>query len=323
MQNSKIKIKSENKIDYIRVSVTDRCNLRCFYCMPPSGLPLIPRGDILSFEEIGKLIKIFADLGIAHIRITGGEPLVRKGLEELIGSISKIDGIRDISITTNGVLLPLYAERLKRAGLGRVNISLDTLKEEKFKILTNQNAFGDVLAGIEKAISVGFKPIKLNMVVMKGINDDEINSFADFALDRGLILRFIEFMQITPLWRSDYFMPIEAVLQIVEKRFGLKKIEVNGCGPARYYAVDGRGLLGFIKTDEENCRRCGRLRLTCTGELKICLFEQSSLSLKSLLRDGREEEELRSIIKSRLKIKENVSWKNWEFNQAFMNQIGG
>jgi len=291
--------------------------------MPEAGIPYIRRNEVLSFEEIAKIVHIFAALGIKHLRITGGEPLVRKDLDRLVEILAGIDDIEDISLTTNGSLLPIYAEGLKGAGLKRVNISLDSLKQEKFKSITKTNAFYQVMEGIKKAIEVGFQPVKLNVVVMKGINDDEIYDFVGFALARGLILRFIEFMKITPLWRSDYFIPIEEVKRICEKRFRLDEIENNGSGPAKYFEVDRGERLGFIKTDEGNCKRCGRLRLTCTGELKICLFENSGLALKHLLSEGVDDEQIMKIIKAKVLMKTDVTYKKWEANKMYLSKIGG
>lgn len=312
-----------NRTRYLRLSITDRCNFRCFYCMPEAGIPRIPRDEVLSFEEIAKIVRIFAALGIKQLRITGGEPLVRKGLNRLIGLIAKIDDIEDISLTTNGSLLPIYAEGLKGAGLKRVNISLDSLKHEKFKSITKTNAFYQVMEGIDKAIEVGFQPVKLNVVVMRGINDDEIIDFVGFALTKGLILRFIEFMKIAPPWRSDYLIPIEEVKRICEKRFKLREAVDNGFGPARYFEVDRGGRLGFIKTDEENCKRCCRLRLTCTGELKVCLFENRGLALKHLLSEGVDDEQIMKIIKAKILTKRDVTYKKWETSKIYISQIGG
>ncbi len=314
----------EYQASYLRLSLTDRCNFRCFYCMPEAGIQYIRRNEVLSFEEIAKIVHIFAALGIKHLRITGGEPLVRKDLDRLVEILAGIDDIEDISLTTNGSLLPIYAEGLKGAGLKRVNISLDSLKQDKFRSITKTNAFYQVMEGIDKAIEVGFQPVKLNVVVMGGINDDEINDFVDFALARGLILRFIEFMRITPLWRSDYFIPIEEVKRICEKRFKLREAGDNGFGPARYFEVErGGGRLGFIKTDEENCKRCCRLRLTCTGELKICLFENRGLALKHFLSEGVDDEQIMKIIKAKVLMKPDVTYKKWETSKIYISQIGG
>lgn len=203
-----------NGINYLRISLTDRCNFRCFYCMPKDGLRLIPKEEILSLEEIIRLVKIFSSIGIEHVRITGGEPLLRKGLCNLIKVSSEM--IDDVSVTTNGSLLKIYGKNLIKAGLKRINISLDTLKEEKFKKITGRESFRQVIKGIDHVIDVGFYPLKLNVVVMKNINDDEILDFVEFALKKGLTLRFIEFMKISPLWQNDYFMPIETVKEICD-----------------------------------------------------------------------------------------------------------
>ena len=186
----------ERPINYLRISVTDRCNLRCIYCMPPGGVDLIPHRDILSYEEIYTIVKAATELGITKIRLTGGEPLVRAGLSELIRMLAQIDTVDDISLTTNGTLLSHYATELKAAGLCRVNVSLDTLKPDRFEFITHQNMFGNVLEGIEVAKSVGLNPIKLNMVVMSGINDDELLDFAAKTIHDGWHVRFIEPMPV-------------------------------------------------------------------------------------------------------------------------------
>lgn len=311
------------EIDYLRLSVTDRCNLRCVYCVPPDGIISKGREEILTFEEILRLAHIFARLGIKKIRITGGEPLVRKGIINLVRSLAGIGGVEDVSLTTNGVLLPFYAGELKKAGLGRINISLDTLKEGTFRKITRNNSFCKVLEGIDKAKEAGFYPVKLNMVVMKGINDNEIIDFADFSLSKGLILRFIEFMKVTPLWNQDYFIPIEKIKKICESRFNLGKIEDSGPGPALYYRSDKGGIIGFIKTDANNCRICSRLRLTSTGEMRICLYEKEGLFLKEFLRKGFDNEEIEDIIKIRLGLKEDIDYKDGEVSQLYMCKIGG
>lgn len=309
-------------IDYLRISVTDRCNLRCIYCMPPEGVETIPQQELLTFEEIIGLAKIFANLGVRKIRLTGGEPLIRKGIVGLIGSLVNIEGIEEVSLTTNGILLSMYARELKKAGINRINISLDSLKEDKFGKITGSNCFCRVLEGIEKAKEAGFSPLKLNMVVMKGINDEEIVDFLEFALSQGLILRFIEFMKVTPLWKEDYFLPIEAVRKICERSFILSKMENRDSGPAQYYRLRD-GIVGFIKTDENNCRRCTRLRLTSTGELKVCLYESDGVVLKDFLRRGVSEGEIRDIIKIRIEGKRYTDYRSWRFSGAYMCSVGG
>ncbi|NQS99974.1 MAG: radical SAM protein, partial [Candidatus Omnitrophica bacterium] len=204
------------KIDYLRISVTDRCNMRCIYCIPKAGIVRKSHGEILTLEEILRLVRIFASVGIKKIRLTGGEPLVRRGIVYLINSLVKIEGVEEVLLTTNGMLLPLYAQTLKSAGIKRVNISLDTLSRSTFQFITNRDYLNQVLAGIKQAKEAGLQPIKLNTVIMKGINENEITDFVEFALSAGLILRFIEFMPVTPLWREDYYIPIEAVKDVCD-----------------------------------------------------------------------------------------------------------
>ncbi|MEW6009104.1 MAG: GTP 3',8-cyclase MoaA, partial [Candidatus Omnitrophota bacterium] len=249
------------KIDYLRISVTDRCNMRCFYCMPAEGIETVPPSEVLSFEEILRLVKIFGELGIKRVRLTGGEPLVRKGIINLVKSISKIREIEEVSLTTNGLLLEHFAADLKSAGLRRINVSLDTLKADRFKMITGFDNLSMVLKGIEKAKEVGLLPVKLNTVLMKGINDDGIIDFLLYAGGNDLVLRFIEFMPVTPLWNKDYFLSIEEVKEICARNFKLTKIPLFGPGPAEYYQWEDL-VVGFIKTSRDNCCSCNRLRLT-------------------------------------------------------------
>ncbi len=310
------------KVDSLRISVTDRCNLRCAYCMPKEGIEPVLQQEVLAFEEITRLVNIFSSLGIKKIRLTGGEPLVRKGIMNLIRSLVNIKGIEEVALTTNGIMLFEYAPELKKAGVKRINVSLDTLKEDRFADITGRNGFYEVIKGIEKASNLGFSPIKINTVLMKGINDDEVIDFVEFSLSKGLILRFIEFMRITPLWREDYFIPIEEIKEICLSRFKLEKTQYSGSGPAEYYKVT-QGIIGFIKTDENNCRQCNRLRLTSTGELKLCLYETGGLSLNSLLRNGAADEEIRDAIAVNLKLKEATDYQKWESGKVYMSVLGG
>lgn len=313
----------ENKIDYLRISVTDRCNLRCVYCMPAQGIIPRPREEILTFKEITRLAGIFASLGVNKIRLTGGEPLVRKGLVELIQSLYAIEGIKGIFLTTNGILLSAYARQLKEAGVSRINVSLDTLRESRFSKITRVNAFGAVMQGIDRASELFIEPLRLNMVVIRGVNDDEITDFVDFSLSKGLILRFIEFMNITPLWRQNNLVPIEEVRAICARKFRLEKTVYPAHGPAEYYRVEGQGVIGFINTSENNCRRCSRLRLTSCGELKLCLYEQRGLCLRSILREGIGDEQIRESIRSRLGLKRYTEYKTAAGSSLYMCSIGG
>jgi cyclic pyranopterin phosphate synthase len=291
--------------------------------MPPEGIINKPHEELLTFEEIARLVRIFASLGISKIRLTGGEPLVRKGIVNLIESLIGIDGVEEVLLTTNGTLLSFYVEELKRTGLKRINISLDTLKEDKFKEITRNNSFYRVLEGIGKAKEANFYPLKLNVVVMRGINEDEIIDFVDFALSGGLILRFIEFMNVTPLWSQEYFIPIQEVKRICESRFRLRRIGKSGPGPATYYEIGKDGILGFINTNEDNCRICNRLRITSTGELKICLYETQGFCLRGFLREGLIDEEIKDIIRARAGLKKDIDYKDGKFSQLYMCKVGG
>jgi len=311
------------KIDYLRISVTDKCNLRCIYCMPGGGIANRPREELLTFEEIIRLARIFSSLGVRKIRLTGGEPLVRKELVNLVEALSKIDGTEELCLTTNATLLSRHAQALRRAGLTRVNISLDTLKERKFKTITGFDSLREALEGIDEAKKVFPHPVKLNTVIMKGVNDDEVMDFVDFAFSEGLSLRFIEFMKVTPLWQRKYFIPIETVKEICEKNFRLRKLENSSIAPVSYYSAEGKGILGFIKTDIDNCRVCNRLRLTSTGELKVCLYETEGLFLREYLRKGFGDEEIKRVLRERLGLKEEASYRNWEASRLYMNNVGG
>lgn len=310
------------RTDYLRISVTDRCNLRCSYCMPEEGIIPQPHDRILTFEEIERLVRIFVSLGGRKVRLTGGDPLVRRGIVNLIERLNDIEGMEEVCVTTNGVLLPAYAEDLKRAGVKKINISLDTLKEDRFKLITRGEGFFKVMEGIDKIKGLGFQSIKLNMVVMKGINEDEILDFVRFSLNEGLTLRFIEFMRVTPLWEEGHLFPIEKVKEICSTGFRLERIGHMGSGPAEYYKIENN-IVGFIKTDEKNCSRCGRLRLTSTGELKACLYEDKGICLRSLLRGNASDEKIRDIIKSKIGLKEYINYTDYESSTHYMCNIGG
>lgn len=311
------------KFEYLRLSITDRCNLRCNYCMPPQGIVNRSQQDILSFEEIVRLVDIFTTLAVDKIRLTGGEPLLRKGVIDLINSLINNTRIKEVYLTTNGILLPSYAVKLKEAGIKRINISLDTLKESKFRKITGSNSLSRVLDGIEKAKTVGFYPLKLNTVIMKGINDDEIIDFIDFAVSRGLILRFIEFMSVTPLWKKERVVPIDKIKDICRKNFRLKKIGSLDYGPALYYEIEKDGILGFISTDISNCIKCQRLRLSSSGELKVCLYEKNGIALKNILNSDYTNTEIRRVIEKRISIKEDCSYVDYGNSKIYMSSIGG
>ena len=278
-------------INYLRVSVTDRCNLRCFYCMPPSGIPnKLNCEDILDYEEIVNIIKEATNFGVSKIRFTGGEPLVRKDFPKLVTAVKEIPGIDDLSITTNGILLDTYAPILKEAGLNRVNISLDTLNEKKFNEITCGGDLKKVFSGISKAIDVGLTPVKLNVVVIKGMNEKEILDFAKFSREDGIEVRFIEYMPMgsSEGWKEK-FISVKDILTACKGLGEMEPVERTvGGGPAKYYRYrDGKGKLGFISAISEHfCDDCNRLRLTSDGKLKLCLFSDHEIDLKPVLNDA-------------------------------------
>jgi|SRR5579862_9088518 len=315
------------RIDYLRVSITDRCNFRCVYCMPEQGFPAIPKSESLTFEEMARLISIAAGLGITKVRLTGGEPLLRKELPELVREIASFPGIEDISCTTNGFLLEELACRLSRAGLHRVNISLDTLKPERFIEIARRGSLDRVLAGIEAAFDAGLKPVKINCVLMKGVNEDEVADFARLTLARDLHVRFIELMPMR--WNLDegpslapellnglvrlkqaagdmlsdaqmrrMFLSMEEARKSIEDELGpLEDAEIRTNGPARSYRVPGSlGSVGFIsQITHDFCSRCNRLRLTCDGFLRPCLMSDGELDLRTPMRAGATDREIAAL----------------------------
>jgi len=279
----------QRPINYLRISVTDRCNLRCIYCMPVEGIRLMSHGDVLTYEEINIIAKAAAELGINRIRITGGEPLARLGVPGLVHMIAQIDGIKDIALTTNGVLLARYATELKKAGLRRVNVSLDTLKQDKFEFITRSNEnLGDVLQGIEMAKSVGLNPVKINVVVMYGVNDDELLDFANKTINDGWHVRFIELMPSAGASTiASQFVPVSEMRKRLELLGKLEPcLPSAGNGPAKYFRFPHTsGTVGFITPVSEHfCFHCNRLRLTADGKLRPCLLADYELDLKSPLR---------------------------------------
>ncbi len=279
----------KRRIDYLRLSITDRCNLRCTYCMPSEGVPKLVHDDLLRYEELVRLARIVVDMGITKIRVTGGEPLVRKDVVYLCQSIAQIPGLDSLSLTTNGVLLADHAEALAKAGIQRVNISLDTLKRERFLAITRRDALDDVWRGIEAAERVGLRPVKLNAVIMHGINDDEIEDLAGLTLRYPYHVRFIEFMP----FRSDEFerryLSCEEILARLRAMGTVEEATSrNSNGPARYFRFQGGvGKIGLISPISHHfCPACNRLRLTSDGKLRTCLFAGVETDLRTMMRNG-------------------------------------
>jgi len=281
------------EIRYLRISVTDLCNLRCIYCMPPEGVPLLPHNEILTFEEIALVARRAAGLGIQHIRLTGGEPLVRKDIDKLVRMLASITGISDFSLTTNGILLPGLAARLKAAGLKRITLSIDTLDEQKYARITRGGRLADALAGLAAAKAAGFENIKVNCVAMCGINDDEIPSFVHLADREDIEVRFIELMPVgnRALAERGLFLPAAEIKKRLEKMGRLIPARSSkGGGPAVVYEIEGRhGKIGLITAvSQPFCSRCNRLRLTAEGKLRSCLLAGGEVDLKPILRERRD-----------------------------------
>ncbi len=292
----------QRPINYLRISVTDRCNLRCAYCMPIEGIRHLSHWDILSYEEILAVVRAASTLGINKVRITGGEPLVRLGISKLVGMLREIEAIDDIALTTNATLLGRYTAELKRSGLNRVNISLDTLKPERFRVITRSRYdLGDVLEGIEAARSAGLNPVKINVVVMAGINDDEVLDFARKAINEGWHVRFIEFMPTAGVGNAAlHFVPVGKIKKQLESLGELTPCLPHvGNGPARYFQFPhSEGSIGYISPVSEHfCFYCNRLRLTADGKLRCCLLSEEEVDLKQPLRNGATSAELESLIK--------------------------
>ncbi|WP_240909074.1 GTP 3',8-cyclase MoaA [Bacillus paralicheniformis] len=290
----------------LRISVTDRCNLRCTYCMPAEifgqDYPFLPKGELLSFEELERLAKLFVhQFGVEKIRLTGGEPLMRKDMPELVGKLAEIKGIRDIAMTTNGVLLPVYADKLKKAGLKRVTVSLDSLDDERFKAINGRGvSVSKVLAGIEAAKEAGLG-VKINMVVQKGVNEKDILPMARYFKEKGHILRFIEFMDVgnTNEWNRQSVVTKADIIRIINEDMPVEPIDPNYKGEVakRYGYLDGSGEIGFISSvSDAFCSTCNRARLSAKGELFTCLFASNGFDLRTLIRSGQTDQELAKAI---------------------------
>jgi GTP 3',8-cyclase len=316
------------KIRYLRISVTDRCNLRCRYCMPEEGVEWLPHEGIMRYEEMLRVIRICSDMGVDKVRLTGGEPLVRKGLLGFIESIKEIKAINDLSLTTNGVMLSETAQSLKSAGISRLNISLDTLDKEKYFYMTRVDAFDSVMSGIEKSMELGFI-IKINVVAISGFNDDEITSFASQTMDKDMEVRFIELMPMGCAARlgNGHVFRANELRDIIESEHGILEPADSGLGPAKVFRIKGaKGKIGFIDPMTEHlfCRRCNRIRLTASGQLKLCLFSEDGIDILNPIRKGISDGELSSLIMESVKMKPShgihVEGKN---GNGPMNRIGG
>jgi cyclic pyranopterin phosphate synthase len=287
-------------ISYLRLSVTDRCDFRCGYCLPREHRDFATPASWLSPAEIQRLARCFVGLGVRHIRLTGGEPLVRKELLEISQRLSAIDGLEDLSLSSNASRLGLMAADLRTAGVSRLNLSLDSLDAARFRQITGNGDLGQVLAGIDAAREQGFAPIKINMVAMRGINDDEVEAMVAYCRDRGLALRFIETMPIGSggVAASQHYIPLSEIEQRLRQSYRLSPAALRGSGPARYYQVDDSALvLGFITPQSQHfCDSCNRVRLSVDGQLHLCLGQEHRVDLRALLRAGASDAELEAAI---------------------------
>lgn len=326
-------------IDYLRISLTDRCNFRCIYCMPEEGVSALGHDDILRIEEIEAIVRVATRIGIRSVRLTGGEPLVRKGVVDLVASLNAMEGIENISLTTNGVLLPEMASDLKQAGLSRVNISLDTLDPQQFTEITRVGKLDSTLRGIDAALETGFNPVKINAVTVRSLDQDYLE-FAKLSIDRPLHTRFIEYMPVGESsgvdgsgWGKQDVIPSEELLQIINEQAVAEGLPVLvpldgdhkpvGWGPARYFEFPGaQGTVGFISPLSRHfCSECNRLRLTADGKLRPCLFSDEEIDVRAALREGGEEAVYECFLQAlHLKPDEHHDKIGTERN---MSQIGG
>ncbi len=284
----------------LRVSLIDKCNLRCQYCMPEEEYVWLPRDDILTVEQIGDLVDVFSELGVDKVRLTGGEPLLRREVVDVVERLAANPDVRDLSMTTNGVLLAKQAESLRSAGLDRVTVSLDTLRRERFKQLTRRDRLPQVLEGIDAALERGLKPLKINTVVMRGYNDDELTDLIDFAGDKGAEVRFIEYMDVggATRWSMDMVVSSREVLSRLKSHYGpIEPLGDRGSAPADRYALPDGTTFGIIaSTTEPFCRACDRSRLTADGIWFLCLYAAHGIDLRQPLREGASQDEIRSLI---------------------------
>ena len=301
MDTKQIIDKDKRMINYLRLSITDHCNLRCTYCMPEEGIEFKPHSEVLTYEEMLQIVKMAVRMGIHKVRLTGGEPLFRKGSLAFIRRLCDIEALDEVTLTTNGVLLKKYAAELKECGICRINISLDSLRAERFFQITGRDCFDRVWGGIQEAERLGFNPIKINVVAIRGMNDDEILDFASLTLEKPYHIRFIEFMPVGEQngWSSEKFISTEEIQGRIKTLGVLQSIAPNAFdGPAqRFTLAGGKGELGFIGALTNHfCTSCNRLRVTADGRLRSCLFSDQEIDIKGPLRNGKGKDSIPELI---------------------------
>ena len=282
----------------LRISITDRCNFRCTYCMPAEGMAWLPRSEVLSFEEIHRVARILVErFGIESIRLTGGEPTIRAHLPRLVAMLSEL-GV-DLALTTNGATLRLVAQDLAAAGLTRINVSCDSLRPDRFAEITKRDSLAAVLDGIDAALEAGLNPVKLNVVAMRGVNEDELVDFAVFGREKGVIVRFIEFMPLDAqqAWTNDQVLTYDEIRATIAKAFPLEAMQRGSAPAERFRYLDGKGEIGIIASVTQNfCSTCDRVRLTAEGGFRTCLFATEEQDLRALLRNGASDDELAAMV---------------------------
>jgi cyclic pyranopterin phosphate synthase len=317
-------------IKYVRLSVTDKCNMRCFYCLPKGFKGFETPENWLTFDEIERVIRAFTQLGVSRVRLTGGEPLVRKNLPDLISRLTALDGLDDLSLSTNAALLTQHAEAIKQAGVSRINVSLDSLQPKRFKQITGNGNLSAVLAGLQAAKEAGLAPIKINTVAMQGVNDDEFIDLIDYCAEMNFTLRFIETMPVGDTGRkaANNYLDLQTIISDLSTRFTLiPDILPNGGGPARYYRIAEKKVhIGFITPISQHfCETCNRVRLSVDGVLYLCLGDEHKIELRPLLRDGITDSELADVLAKAINLKpERHEFKeNPDSVIRFMSMTGG
>ncbi len=329
LENDKLRMKKhtqqikdsfDRRIDYLRISITDRCNLKCFYCRPDKKIKYYDKGEVLKDDEIVRIVRIAHKYGVRKVRLTGGEPLMRKNILRLISSL-KETGIHELGLTTNGIKLSEHALDLKRAGLDRVNISLDTMDAEKYKQITNGGDISLVLKSIKASEKAGLTPVKINTVPISGLNDNEIESFASLTFKHNYHIRFIEFMPATcgNVWEKSKCVKSSEVLKIISKLGDLEQMKFRGKGPSRNYRLKGAaGVVGIISPISDHfCDHCNRLRLTAVGKIRPCLFSKEEVDLKTPMRRGASDADIESLFCHAIQIKP----KGHDINKGLVDQI--
>jgi GTP 3',8-cyclase len=319
------------EIKSLRVSVTDKCNFRCRYCMPAEGLEWLDRDEVLTFEEIARLVAVLARMGVDEVRLTGGEPLVRRDLPVLVRMLAETSGVSDLSLTTNGVLLDRLAAPLVDAGLRRINVSLDSLSHIRFAEITRRDALDRVLAGLEEAERYPqLSPIKVNCVAIRGFTEEEVPALAELARRKPYVVRFIEFMPLDAdeAWRDDDVLTGDEIRALIEERWPLEEIPAKPSSTARRFRfADGAGEIGFVNpVSEPFCSTCDRIRLTADGQLRTCLFSRREWDLKTALRDGASDEQLEQLLRfavAHKELKHKINEPGFVKPSRSMSQIGG